>query len=167
MSFIEQGFIDDLCSHPAIVDCNWSSTQLQSKWDNFKTAFLQISNKHAPFQVRRLKDRSSPWITQEIINLMYRRDYLKRKSIQLKDDRLYDDYRRVRNDVTSMIRNAKQAYYNGVIHDCKGNSSKLWKVLNHVTGGKTNHNVSNGPNAETFNDYFNTIGQTTVMHIDD
>ena len=81
MSFIEQGFIDDLCSHPAIVDCNWSSTQLQSKWDNFKTAFLQISNKHAQFQVRRLKDRSSPWITQEIKNLMYRRDYLKRKSI--------------------------------------------------------------------------------------
>ena len=66
-----------------------------------------------------------------------------------------------------MIRNAKQAYYNGVIHDCKGNSSKLWKVLKHVTGGTTNHKVSNGPNAETFNDYFNTIGQTTVMHIDD
>jgi hypothetical protein len=98
---------------------------------------------------------------------MYHRDHLKHKSIKLQDDQMWNDYKRVRNEVTTMVRKAKKSYYDTVIENCKGNSSKLWKVLNHVTASKAKQSIPDGLVADDFNDFFNSIGETTVAHIND
>ena len=46
-------------------------------WNEFKTKFLTIAEKHAPVRHRRGKSESKPWLTKEIKQLMYHRVYLK------------------------------------------------------------------------------------------
>ena len=49
---------------------------------SLKMVFIKISNNCAPMETRRLKHRNNPWINSHIIELIYERDYLKRKAIQ-------------------------------------------------------------------------------------
>ena len=51
---------------------------------DFKTKFFSIADKHAPIKQRRVKSEYKPWLTNEIKQLSYHRDYLKRQAIRLK-----------------------------------------------------------------------------------
>jgi len=49
--------------------------------DSLNTTITDLYNKHAPIVTKRISKRNSiPWMTQEILNLMARRDYFFRKS---------------------------------------------------------------------------------------
>ncbi len=48
-------------------------------WDEFKNVFIKLSDEHAHIQCRRLKNKSNPWFDADILAMIYRRDYLKRK----------------------------------------------------------------------------------------
>ena len=52
---------------------------------SLKIFFIDISNSCAPMETRRLKHRNEPWMNSNIIELIYKRDYLKRKAIQYKN----------------------------------------------------------------------------------
>ena len=81
---------------------------LSEKWDKFKNAFLTVSNKCAPFETRRLKNRNNPRIDNNIVRLIYKRDYLKRKAVKYKSDELWESYKQIRNTVTELIRPNKK-----------------------------------------------------------
>ena len=76
--------------------------------------FLHVSNIHAPIQTARLKVRSNTWITREIVRLMYERDRVHKLAVQRKDDMLMENYRKLRNTITGMIKNRKREYFNEV-----------------------------------------------------
>ena len=46
-------------------------------WDVWKSLFLEVINKHAPMRKRKVKSKSSPWITSELRRKMRKRDFLK------------------------------------------------------------------------------------------
>ena len=96
-------FLNDLISLECLHDTDWCSSLLESKWYEFKNAFIKLSNEHAPIQCRRSKNKSNPWFDADILAMIYRRDYLKRKAIACKDRRLWQDYRSQRNAVTRVI----------------------------------------------------------------
>ena len=52
------------------------SNMLSGQWEKFKNVLLTVSNKCAPFETRRLKNRNNPWIENNIVRLIYKRDYL-------------------------------------------------------------------------------------------
>ena len=56
-------------------------------WDDWKSAFVCVSDKHAPIKTSRLKVRSNPWMTSDIVKLMYKRDKISRFSCK-KEERL-------------------------------------------------------------------------------
>ena len=59
-------------------------------WLDWVNAFLKICNKHAPIKNIRVKQsRYSPWITPDILTLIHKRDYLKRKA---KCDITFNEY---------------------------------------------------------------------------
>ena len=91
-TFSTERFLNDLLSLECIRDTDWCSSLLESKWYEFKNAFIKLSNEHAPIQCRRLKNKSNPWFDADIFAMIYRRDYLKRKAIACKDRRLWQDY---------------------------------------------------------------------------
>ena len=52
-------------------------------WNDFKIKFLSVADKHAPIRQRRVKSEYKPWLTNQIKQMSYHRDYLKRQSIKL------------------------------------------------------------------------------------
>jgi hypothetical protein len=109
-NFKIDAFVNDLKNSSDVTDTSWSADQLEHKWENFKKAFLEVCNKHAPIQTRRLKKRSNPWFTPDIQKLIYQRDYVKNKAVNLKDPTLWNSYVHLRNKVTQEIRENKRNY---------------------------------------------------------
>ena len=67
-------------------------------------------------ETRRLKHRNKPWMNSHIIELIYKRDYLKRKAIKYKNEETWLLYKRARNDVTEMIKCSKRQYYEKIAY---------------------------------------------------
>ena len=58
---------------------NWDSgtrnNDFNTAWNAFKTIIANIINKHAPLVERTVRSRDCPWLTREIKQKMYQRDY--------------------------------------------------------------------------------------------
>ena len=158
-------FMNDLRSSTSIANTNWSGSSLESKWFEFKECFFAVCNKHAPVQTRRLKNRNNPWITPEIVKLMYERDYLKKKAVKLKCSDLWDKYVVTRNKVTKLIRESKLEYASIAVSQNKNDSKKMWKALNRLTGRDHRKSSCCNIDAHEYNDFFNLIGKKTVSHL--
>ena len=118
-NFDENAFIDDL-KHSDVLNNNCTSCiPLREKWVEWKQAFLNCCNKHAPVKECcrkrcRVKTRHCPWMNSNIIKLIYKRDYLKKKYDRLKIPYLLTEYRNLRNSVTKLIRKEKRDYFDSV-----------------------------------------------------
>ena len=75
---------------------------------------MALSDKHAPVKTARLKKHSNPWITPEIIALMYKRDYVHKHAVESDDSSMMNQYRCLRNKVTSLINYHKKKYFEEV-----------------------------------------------------
>ena len=72
-------------------------------------AYMEMCDKHALMNILPLKKRSSPWITHDIIKLVYQRGngYMHTKAIQKNYSILWKNYRDLRNKVTCAIKERK------------------------------------------------------------
>ena len=108
-----------------------------------------------------------PWMTQDILADIRRRDRL----VKAKDRR--EDYRRLRNDIVKKIRTAEKEYLRSQVESSIGDIKNNWKIIKKVTN-KTNNkentvtsfyykgSLEEDPqkNAENMNEY--TAGQKNV-----
>ena len=117
---------------PTVTDADWHAHTLHRKWQAFKNAFIATSDKCAPFQMRRLKNRNNPWVDDNLVKMMYKRDHLKINAIKLKDESLWLLYKQTRNCITNSIRSSKRRYYETCINRNKGNVKNLLKVLKEI-----------------------------------
>jgi hypothetical protein len=163
--FDVNAFLDDLSTCSTITDLEWTHDEYECRWIEFKEAFLKICNKHAPLQTRRLKDRKNPWVTPDILSMMYERDYLKRKAIFCKDPHVWSQYTSIRNKITQMLRDAKSRYATTKLNEHSNDSRKMWKILNNLTGRDKRKNSSSNITAEKYNDFFNSVGIKTISHL--
>ena len=164
--FDVNNFLTDLKDCKDIVDTDWDEINLDSKWNSFKSKFIEVSNKHAPIQTRRLKTRNNPWVTKDIVQLMYQRDYCKEKAVRCNDDQEWQNYKELRNKITKLMKKGKKKYTTEKIDENKNNPKKLWKVLNELTGRNFISKSQCNINASNFNNFFNKIGKDTVSQID-
>ena len=79
--------------------------------ERWKLAYIDICDKHAPIKSFRLKKRSNPWITHDIIKLMYERDHVHAKATQSNDSKLWQGHR---NKVMCIIKERKNVYFNDI-----------------------------------------------------
>lgn len=79
-----------------------------------------------------------PWITQNVINCIRKRDELHKK---LKnnpyDIHMLRYYKRYRNICKKVITHTKETYYKQKIDDCKQNPRKMWQIINEITSTKS------------------------------
>ena len=73
--------------------------------------FLQVLDKHAPLQSKKIKSKRSPWIS--------------RKAIITKLETDWENYKKARNETNTLLRQAKRDYYSKKISTEKQNSIKL------------------------------------------
>ena len=126
-------FQKELLANDCVTGVDWHAHMLPGKCQGFKNAFIAASDKCAPFQMRRLKNRNNPWVDDNLVKMMYKRDHLKRKANKLKDESLWLLYKQTRNCITNSIRSSKRRYYETCINRNKGNVKNLWKVLRQLT----------------------------------
>ena len=67
----------------------------------WKDLFLQVLDKHAPLQSKKIKSKRSPWISSDIRHLMTARDNLKRKAIITKFETDWENYKKARNETNT------------------------------------------------------------------
>ena len=140
---------------------------LNEKRQSFKKAFVSVCDVHAPMCTRRLKHRHNPWIDSNIVSMMYHRDYIKQKAVKLKDENLFNEYKRLRNDITCKIRQAKKSYFENELNVNAGNPGKIWKTISKITKGNTFDDNSCDISATDFNEYFANIGEKVSQMCDD
>ena len=109
---------------------------LEITWDSFKNSFLKISNRHAPINIRRLKNRCNPWITKDIVSLMYTRDHYHKKANHDKSSAEWTEYKKYRNKVTKEIRKSKFKYFDDICDQFRHDGKKLWKNIRLVFPSK-------------------------------
>ena len=131
--FDQASFLSDINNCVDITNTVFDGAELDERWQLFKTAFLKICEKHAPFKTRRLKERHNPWITHEIVALMYRRDYVKQQAVKHKCEHLMNEYKELRNGLTNKIKQAKTDHFKQELADCGGNKNKVWKFISRIT----------------------------------
>lgn len=109
----------------------------------FESLFLPICNKHAPLRRRRVRKQKSPWITNDIVNMMRERDKIKKKAISSSSPQIWKSYRAIRNKVNSTIRQSKKSFLTDRICSSKNDSKVIWNTLRHVVPGKSkNENIT-------------------------
>ena len=157
-------FIDDLQQATPITQYTTQESFLHD-WEDFKNKFIRISNTHAPMVSRRLKQRCNPWITPDIVKIMYKRDFVKSKLDNLKTAELASEYRKLRNLVTKEIRRAKRSYYDNEFTQALSSPKQTWKLINKVTGSSSKLSPPGDLTAQQFSDYFSRISTETVKHL--
>lgn len=165
-NFDENNFLQDL-SNANILTEQFEESTFIDRWIEFKRVFTSVCDKHVPLVTRRMKNRYNPWITSDIVKLMYDRDHVKTKAQDLKDKVLWDEYTRLRNQVTSLIHRRKKEYYENEITEKGSNPQKMWKIIDRITknDNKNQPCIIDNVSANQFNEYFCSIGPTTVDNI--
>lgn len=99
---------------------------------NTKTIEKKVSHKNVHIK---------PWISQNIINSIRKRDELHRKVKNNPNDvHILRFYKRYRNTCKNVIRYAKETFYKNKIEECNNDSRKLWQIINEITNAKASHN---------------------------
>ena len=104
-------------------------------------------------------------MTPELLNLMYERDNLNRKTIKSKDAVLWNQYKKARNKVVHAIRSAQSDYYKLQVGTNSGDKTGMWKSLKHILGTGV-PNVAHKITPDAFYDDF-TIGAELASKLSD
>ena len=164
-------FQEDLLSQP--WDLLDNEVDIDSKWCLWKTLFLNVLDAHAPIRMKRIRTRRNiPWLNKNSRNLIFERDKLKLKAIKYKSIQDWDAYKTARNIVSYTLQNDKKLYYRNLLLKHKHNPKESWQTINQILGRSQNksntitslkigENVISHSNtiAETFNEYFSTVGE--------
>ena len=146
---------------------DFPSKDILERYADFKHSFLKISDSYAPIEVRRLKQRHNPWVTSDIVTLIYKRDFLKEQTIKQHSKELWDEYTHLRNDISSKLKKAEKEHNEQEVTNCQGNPQKMWKVFNSLLHNKSHIEPPTELDATMFNDYFSTIGKETAAMLPD
>ena len=155
----EELFIDSKSSH---LKYQTPSDKLEFLWNKWKNTFVQLSDKHAPFKITRMKQRQNKWITPDILQEIYKRDHLHKKavksSVSNRENTFWLEYRKQRNHVTKIINKAKLDYYTDITDAYKTKPRKFWKEIKAVIPSKSTEAL-NDISPDAFNEFFANIGK--------
>ena len=156
-----------LTNFQAITDPNLACNIL------LDTFTLGIDNFSKVYKPSRRKTPIKPWITPSILCSINRKNKLYKKFIKNPTVLNENEYKRYRNILANVLREAKRLYFKKSFSDSRGNGKETWKVLKEALNSKnssaelpntfvnddgrtyTNEDIANG-----FNDYFVSIGES-------
>ena len=91
-------------------------------------------------KTKRVREKQSPWLNDDIIALMRERDRLKKAAIKSGSNASWSAYRSIRNRVNSSIKESKKQFINDGIVKSGKNTQQKWKHLRYVVPGKDKNN---------------------------
>ena len=167
-NFNEAEFLRDLC----MIDWNRVITHNNPNemWDVWKHLLACVIDKHAPLRTKRVKNKHSPWITNELLREMCTRDFLKKKAASTNDPSIWKQFKDARNN---SVKKAKRKYFSDNLDSYKNGPRKTWRLINELQFRQNKSTkVSQvtpgdiaGDIAEAFNNYFTNISQSLAQEI--
>ena len=157
----------------------YSSFDSNDTVEKFNTILTQIIDDNAPLKNIRIKNGTQPWINNEILEAMYERDKILYHSNRNKEnEELRKQFNKLRNEVITKTRQAKNDYFSNKIEENKDNPKKLWDYFkplgySHKSKGKSNivldiNNEKCFDNklvAEHFNNYYINVAANLVRKL--
>ena len=137
------------------------SLNANSLCNKFTETYEALINDHAPTKTisrKKLKLRQKPWIDNSILKLIRKKNLIFNKYIKTKSQIIYHDYKKLRNQVTRTVEQAKRKYYEKLFSSSSSNSKKLWKNINNLLKHKRSKDES------SINEIMNRKGEIITDH---
>ena len=174
--FNERNFQSDIARAPfQVCEVFDDPTDVYYAWN---LLFTELCNEHAPLKQIKVRSNSLPWITKEIRITMNQRYKTLKRARQLNDPLLWDNYKRLRNKVSTMTKKAKADYYSNLFDEVKSDAA-YWRLLKKTGTTKVNRQVhqlkkddgtlkiDDTEKATMLNDYFCTITKKLIGPADE
>ena len=90
-----------------------------------------------PIEKKTFKNRlnTKPWLTKSLINACKKKNAMYKTFLETKLQSDEDKYKKYKNKLTKILRNAERSFYNKQIADQRNNIKGTWKILNKVIRG--------------------------------
>ncbi len=175
-NFNSENFLGDLeQKHWGNVYCSEDPNKM---WEIWKSMLMETVEKHAPLKLRRIGNRKSPWITNDLRRKIFKRDYLKKKAVSINDPEAWHQYRQARNQTNNAIKKAKRVYFTENLESNRCNMKKTWKLINDLSSRNSckakkiseviveeQSITSPTEMSEAFNNYFASVGKNLADEI--
>ena len=123
----KQEFIQNL------TNSDWSScfnsSCVNDAWSSFHNIFMTVLNNIAPIKEVRLKQRTEPWMTSEILELIKARESALYNFKKHKSNDYYKQFCKYRNKVQYLIKSTKASYFSDKVEEHKFDAKGLWQQL--------------------------------------
>jgi uncharacterized membrane protein len=107
-------------------DCVFLLEDIDEVLDTWYDIFNSVIDELLPLQQKRVKREVQPkWFTNNISQKIKSRDKALKRARKSNLETDWNIYKKAKNNVTSLIRNAKQNYFKDKFSEHKNNSSKL------------------------------------------
>ena len=153
--------------------------------ENFYTKINYILDEMAPYKKlnnNQIKLKTKPWIDAEIQHLMWKRDKIFKKICNASDEivkqKHYDEYKKLRNQLTTLKRSNKIKYYKNYFEKNGKKTAVIWKGIRTIITIKPSNKAdikivdNNGVSltdpvqiANCFNNYFVNVGSNVERKI--
>ena len=152
-------------------------SDLNAYFSNFRNLFSQTIDKHAtrrPITRREQFSKRKLWITNGLLTSVKTKVRLSKRFVKFKTSESYNKYKRYRNLLNRVIKQAKIRYYHLAINNSRGNSGELWKVIRKLIQSRKlkqsastllENSNSEMQSAELFNNYFVNTGKNLAKKI--
>ena len=120
-----------------------SSSDVSKAWDLFKDFFHSVLDVVAPIKEIRLKQRTEPWLTSDILQNIQERDNWLNKFRKTRDPDSYKVYCNLWNEIQRETWTSKLDYLANKIDENRNNSKKLCQQLKNLGYGSKGKQSSN------------------------
>lgn len=164
---------------------SWTSTipaaDVNARYDEFLQKFKLLYEEQFPIRIKKIKifnSQCKPWVTEAIKKSINTKDRLYKKWLKTRAVDIFNSYKKYKNKLTSIIRAAKEKYYQERFLAAQSNIKKTWSLIKSVTNGHisksenikeilvNNKPVNNQPQiANEINKFFVNIGTDLASKI--
>ena len=137
----EKGDFDGLRSALSATNLcsNLERDDINNDWQSWKNIFLQTVLKHVPR--KKIKGRKPlPWITGNILNLIKKKNTVRRKLKSCPTSHLAQKFKELRTAVKKVLRESRENYFTSLGNNFKQNPKRLWSILSNKS---KSHNIPN------------------------
>ena len=166
-----------------LIETSWTEVHKSSctntKYNCFMNTIDQLHNSCFPLTKIKtnLKADTKPWISPTLLNCIRKKNNLYKTYLNNKSQLLLEKYKKYKNKLTSILRQAEKDYFSNKLSETKNNLAKTWKIINNITNrAVAKHGIDqieiggleiNNPLsiAEKFNNFFTNVGPELAKKI--
>ena len=109
---------------------------------DISNTILSAAEATIPNKLVTIRKQDHAWLTNEIRKLIRKKNRIHNKAKRLNKPADWNKFRKIRNDVTSLVRKARDAYQDKLVSKLSGDHPSTrtwWKTCNQISGLKPSH----------------------------